>query len=191
MDYSNIPDQATYYAPNRADWRRWLETHHQQATSIWLVCYKQKSGTPSLSWSEAVDEALCFGWIDGTRVSAGEDRFMQYFTRRKPGSIWSKINKDKVSRLIETGLMMPAGQASIDLAKQNGSWNILDSVEAMIIPEDLQCALDATPGAIDAFHKLSKTVKKGMLYQLIAAKRTETRQKRIAGILEQVIEAKK
>lgn len=186
MDYSNIPEQDTYYAPNRADWRLWLQANHAKAASIWLVCYKQQSGTPSLSWSEAVDEALCFGWIDGTRVSAGNDRFMQYFTRRKPGSVWSKINKDKVGRLIEEGLMQPAGQASIDLAQQNGSWTILDSVEALLIPPDLQHALDAHPGALDRFHKLSKTTKKGMLYRLVAAKRPETRTKRIEVIMEEL-----
>ena len=191
MKYSNIPEEETYYAPSRADWRHWLEQHHQTATAIWLVCYKQASGKPSLRWSEAVDEALCFGWIDGTRISEGEDRFLQYFTRRKPTSIWSKINKEKVERLSQAGLITPAGQASIDIAQQNGSWTILDTVEAQLIPDDLQAALDAHPGAQDYFNSLSKTVQKMMLYHLVSAKRPETRLKRIETIAQHMKDGKR
>ncbi len=139
---------------------------------------------PSIAWSEAVDEALCFGWIDSTRVSVDDEKFMQLFSKRKPGSVWSKINKGKVQQLIENGLMMPAGFKSIEIAKQNGSWSILDEVEELIIPQDLQKELKARKGSKEFFLSLNKSSRKAMLQWLVLAKRPETRQKRILEIAE-------
>lgn len=173
-------DIETFYPESRAAWRQWLLEHHQTRQSVWLICYKQKANMPTVSWSDTVDEALCFGWIDSTRVSIDEQRFRQFFTRRKPKSVWSKINKEKVERLIKEGLMMPAGQESIDIARKNGSWNTLDEVEELIVPDDLTRAF--CPEGAAYFARLSKSVRKMMLQWLVLAKRPETRQKRIQEI---------
>ena len=172
-------DRETFYAASQQDWRKWLMENHESKQSIWLMCYKKNTGMPTIAWTNAVDEALCFGWIDSTRVSVGDDKFIQFFTRRKPTSVWSKINKEKVERLIRDGLMMPAGLKSIDIAKQNGSWTILDTVEALEIPKDLAKALKAHPGSKEYLSGLSKSVRKSILQWVIVAKRPETRQKRI------------
>lgn len=184
-------DAATFYPKNRQEWREWLEKNHQTEQSILLLCYKMKAGIPTINWSDAVDEALCFGWIDSTRTSLDDDRFIQYFCRRKPKSNWSKINKDKVDRLISEGLMMPAGLASIEIAKQNGSWTILDTVEELTLPEDLIEQLGNRPGSEDFFHSLSKSVRKSILYRIVQAKRPETRQKRISEIVELLAQKQK
>src|SRR5687768_4464382 len=126
-----MKETETFYAESRQHWREWLEENHDKSPSIWLIQYRMKSGVPTLSWSEAVDEALCFGWIDSTKRPIDNEKFMQFFTRRKPDSTWSKINKEKVERLIAEELMAPAGYQTIETAKQNGSWTILDTVEEL------------------------------------------------------------
>ena len=175
-------DKETFYPKSQKDWREWLEKNHDSKQSIWLVCYKKQANKPTINWSDAVDEALCFGWIDSTRKSVGDDMFIQFFTRRKPNSAWSKINKAKVERLIKDGLMQKAGFESIARAKANGSWTILDEVEELIIPEDLDIEFEANPGSKDFFMSLSKSVKKIMLHWVVAAKRPETRKNRITEI---------
>jgi uncharacterized protein YdeI (YjbR/CyaY-like superfamily) len=139
---------------------------------------------PSLSWSEAVDEALCFGWIDSTKKTIDEERYMQYFSRRKPSSTWSKINKDKVAQLTRENLMEEAGFDSIATAKQNGTWSLMDDVENLIMPADLSIALKANEGSMAFFQRQTKSIKKGMLHWVVAAKRVETRKKRIAEIAQ-------
>ncbi|MDW7690945.1 YdeI/OmpD-associated family protein [Flammeovirgaceae bacterium SG7u.111] len=174
----------TYCPKSRTDWRKWLEKNHQSAQSVWLVYFKSSTKVASLSWSEAVDEALCFGWIDSTKKTIDEERYMQYFSRRKPNSMWSKINKEKVAKLIQNNLMAKAGFDSIEIAKQNGSWTILDEVEALVIPEDLKEELANHKGVMEYFESLSKSIKKMLLYWVISAKRAETRQKRILEVAE-------
>lgn len=175
-----------FYPETRADWRKWLEENHVKEQAVWVVYYGKSSEKPTISWSEAVDEALCFGWIDSKRVSAGPGMSHQFFCKRKAKSTWSKINKEKVVRLTEAGLMTKAGFEIIELAKQNGSWTVLDEVEELIVPKDLEVALDLYEGVMDCFSGLSKSVKKMMLYRIMSAKRPETRQKRIAEIVEEV-----
>ena len=174
----------TYCPQSRTDWRQWLEKNHQSIQSVWLVYYTKKSNFPSLSWSEAVDEALCFGWIDSTARPVDEEKYMQFFTRRKPKSVWSKINKEKVQRLMAAGLITQAGYDSIETAKQNGSWIILDDVEELIIPADLENEFNNNAGSKDFFLSLSKSVRKSMLHWIMMAKRPETRQKRINEVAE-------
>ena len=176
-------ETASFYPETRQEWRQWLQENHRSQQSVWVVCYKQQSGKPTVSWSDAVDEALCFGWIDSTRKSAGDDRFLQFFTRRKPKSTWSKINKEKVQRLTDEGWMTPAGHECIEIAKQNGSWSSLDAVEALEIPADLEQELKSRSGMKAYFLSLSKSVRKAMLHRLALAKRPETRQKRIGEIV--------
>ena len=174
----------TFYPASREAWRLWLQENHSSKQSIWLVHYKKNSNKPSLSWSEAVDEALCFGWIDSTRKTIDAEKFIQFFSKRKSTSVWSKINKEKVQRLMNEGLIMQAGHESIETAKKNGSWIILDSVEELTIPKDLTAAFKSHPGSKDFFLSLSKSVRKSILQWLVLAKRPETRQKRINEIAE-------
>jgi uncharacterized protein YdeI (YjbR/CyaY-like superfamily) len=169
----------TFCPASQKVWRQWLQKNHVKKQSVWLVYYKMKSGKPTLSWSEAVDEALCFGWIDSTKRSVDDETFMQFFCKRKPTSMWSKINKEKIKRLIDEGLMTKAGFDSIDIAKQNGSWGMLDSVEDLKIPKDLGAAFKTIPGSKVFFLSLSKSVRKSMLQWIVLAKREETRQKRV------------
>jgi uncharacterized protein YdeI (YjbR/CyaY-like superfamily) len=173
-----------FYPANQKDWRQWLKQNHSSKQSVWLVFYKMKSGIPTISWSDAVDEALCFGWIDSVRKSINDEKFIQFFSKRKANSTWSKVNKEKIQKLISEKKMMKAGVQSIELAKQNGSWTILDDVEELIIPEDLEKAFMANPGSKTFFLSLSKSVKKMILAWVVLAKQPETRKKRIVEIAE-------
>ena len=186
-----MKDTEFFYPENRAQWRKWLEENHDSKPFIWLVYYKKETGKPTISWSEAVDEALCFGWIDSTAKSWEGGGFVQYFTKRKPHSTWSKINKEKINQLMSQGLISKAGMDSIERAKQNGSWEILDEVEELIIPTDLENAFKTKPGSSEYFMSLSKSVRKSLLQWLVLAKRQETRQKRILEIVESASQRKK
>jgi uncharacterized protein YdeI (YjbR/CyaY-like superfamily) len=168
---------------SKEQWRKWLQDNHELKESVWLVYYKKKADRATITWSEAVDEALCFGWIDSTGKTIDEEKHMQFFSRRKPKSTWSKINKDKIIRLTEAGLMTPSGQQCIDIAKANGSWELLDSVEQLIVPEDLMAAFDNHSAAKLYFDGLSRSVMKNLLQWLILAKRPQSRLKRIEDIV--------
>jgi len=168
-----------FHPKSPAVWRRWLKRNHQSKRAVWLVFYAKGSAERSIGWGEAVDAALSFGWIDGKKISVGEGIFHQYFCKRKAKSTWSKINKGKVAKLIKAGLMDEAGLEAIAIAKQNGSWTILDEVEELVIPEDLEAAFVLQPGARDYFTGLSKSVKKAMLQWVVLAVRKETRQRRV------------
>ncbi|BDS11536.1 YdeI/OmpD-associated family protein [Aureispira anguillae] len=172
----------SYCPSSKKDWRNWLKKNHLIEDSIWLIIHKKGSPTPNLNWSEAVDEALCFGWIDSTKKTIDKEKYKQYFSKRRPKSTWSKVNKDKVKTLIEQDLMHEEGYKSIKIAKENGSWTMLDQVEALVIPEDLKEEFAKHKGSIEYFESLSKSAKKILLYWVISAKRTETRQKRILEI---------
>lgn len=169
---------------NKDEWREWLEKNHKKEESIWLIFYKKKSANFNLSWSQAVDEAICFGWIDSVKKSLDEERYIQYFTKRKPTSIWSKINKNKVETLTKQGLMSDAGLKCVRIAKENGSWTILDTVEKLIIPKDLERKFQQYPNSKDYFQSLSVVIRKRLLYWVISAKKKDTREKRIGEIAE-------
>lgn len=174
----------TFYPKNRKAWRVWLLKNHDSKQSVWLIYYKKISGKPTVKYSDAVDEALCFGWIDSKVKPIDEQKFMQFFCKRKPTGTWSKINKEKIQQLIEAGLMTNAGYEIIEAAKANGSWTILDEVEALIIPADLEKEFKKWPGSKKYVLQLSRTDKRNVLQWLVLAKRSETRQKRIAEIAE-------
>jgi len=169
---------------NRQEWREWLQENHDKKQSVWLIYYKKKSNILTVTYSEAVDEALCFGWIDSKAKPLDEEKFMQFFSRRKAKSVWSRINKEKIERLINEGLMTKAGYHIIEIAKQNGSWTILDEAEALTIPKDLDDAFQNRPNAKNYFSSLSRSDKRNILQWLVLAKRQETRQKRISEIAE-------
>jgi uncharacterized protein YdeI (YjbR/CyaY-like superfamily) len=172
------------WAPDSETWRAWLEQHHDCESGVWLFYHRKGSGRPSIDWSRAVDEALCFGWIDSTVRPIDDLTYKQYFAPRKAKSNWSKVNKQKVERLIAEGRMMPAGFAVIERAKENGSWSNLDDVEAMVMPEDLTVALDALPGARAYVDGLSKTRRWALLYWINGARRESTRADRIRQVAE-------
>lgn len=165
---------------NRAEWRSWLETHHANSSGIWLAVGKKGNPVTKLSYEDAVQEALCFGWIDSTVNRLDEHRLKQLFTPRKAGSTWARTNKERVDRPIAEGLMTPAGLAPIEAAKADGSWILLDDVEALVVPEDLASALHANPAAERGFHGLPDSQKKIALYWIQTAKRPETRARRIS-----------
>ncbi len=178
-----MSDENTYCPGDPTDWRNWLKENHQSKQSVWLIYYKSASEHYNLSWSEAVDEALCFGWIDSRRNTIDQERFKQLFSKRKAKSIWSKINKEKVDRLIQENRMTKAGYEAIKVAKQNGYWNLFDQVDQLIVPEDLGKALAAKPNAKEFFDALSPSAMKAILGWILLAKKLETREKRIAEVV--------
>ena len=180
----------TVYATNRQEWREWLENNHHTSRGVWLIYYKVKSGKPSVQYSEAVKEALCFGWIDSKVKSLDEERYMQIFTPRKPKSVWSKLNKQYIQELIEQGLMTPSGLEKIEAAKQDGSWHKLDAIEELIIPADLKQALEANQTANRYFEALSNSFKKNILFWIESAKRPETRLSRIEQTISSAVQNK-
>lgn len=173
-----------FYPSTLVMWRKWLEKNHLLEESVWVVFYNKSSNKKTITWSEAVDIALCFGWIDSKKIKIDEETAHQFFSKRKAKSTWSKINKLKVERLIESKQMAEAGYKSIEIAKQNGSWTILDEVEELIIPNDLSVELKKKLHAEEFFLGLSKSVKKAILQWLVLAKREDTRQKRIREIVD-------
>lgn len=169
---------------DRAEWRSWLEANHGSSAGIWLGVGKKGGTATRLTYDEAVEEALCFGWIDSTVRKLDEQRFQQLFTPRKPGSHWSRSNKERVERLMAAGLMAPAGIAAVERARANGAWEQLDDVDALVMPEDLARALEADPAAAAYVDSLSPSNRKLVLYWVGNAKREETRARRIAATLE-------
>ena len=174
----------TFCPLDKQDWRNWLELNHEKVDAIWIIFFKKKSPNFNLSWSESVDEALCYGWIDSTKKTIDDEKFKQYFSKRKEKSNWSKVNKRKVEQLVENGLMKQAGIKSIEIAKENGSWTLLDPVEDLITPEDLTKEFMKYQGAQNFYDNLSNSAKKILLYWVYSAKRAETRQKRVTEIAE-------
>ena len=164
---------------SRSEWRKWLEENHTRTEGVWLISYKKATGKPRFDYDEAVEEALCFGWIDSKPGKIDEERSMLWFTPRKPRTGWSKLNKERVEKLIEAGLMAPAGLAKIEAAKKDGSWNALDAAEALEIPSDLAKAFSESGAAKDYFDEFPRSVKKAILEWITRAKRPETRAKRI------------
>ncbi len=163
-----------------AEWRQWLEQHHTQTEGVWLISYKKATGRPRFEYGEAVEEALCFGWVDSKGNKLDEERSMLWFAPRRARSGWSRPNKLRVAALIAAGRMTPAGLAKIEAAKRDGSWAALDGVEDLEIPPDLAQALAANPTARQRFEAFPRSAKRGILEWLLSAKRPETRAKRVA-----------
>ncbi len=164
---------------DRAAWRAWLAKHHAVSTGVWLISYKKAAGKPRIEYGEAVEEALCFGWIDSREKSLDDERSMQYYAPRKAGGTWSRSNKERVERLIREGRMTPAGLAKIEAAKADGSWTKLDAVEDLVIPPDLEQALAAVAAADRNFRAFTPGSRKNILAWIASAKRPETRQRRV------------
>ncbi|MBO0933136.1 YdeI/OmpD-associated family protein [Fibrella aquatilis] len=169
-----------FYSPERNAWRQWLADNHDSAPGIWFVFYKKKTNTPTLTYGEAVEEALCFGWVDSLPRKMDDERHALKFSPRKLKSVWSKPNKERVERLLADGLMTPVGLAKIEQAKQDGSWDALNDSDNLLIPAELENALANNPLAFSNFHKFSPGSRKIILSWLNAAKRPETRAARVA-----------
>lgn len=164
---------------SRSALREWLSKYYEQSESIWLVTYKKHIADKYVSYDEIVEEALCFGWIDSVPRKLDSDRTQVLLSPRKPKSVWSKLNKMRVKKLLEERLMMPSGQRKIDIAKENGMWTFLDDVEALVIPNDLAKQLAKNPTAKENFEAFSDSSKKGILQWIKMAKKAETRKQRI------------
>lgn len=169
----------TFHAQNGATWRKWLEENHATEKSVWLIIYKKDSDVPSVYYDEAVDEALCFGWIDSKPNKRDDKSYYQFFARRNPKSNWSRVNKQKVERLLAENRMAPAGLEMIRIAKETGTWTALDAIENLEIPPDLAAAFGNYPSSAENFGNFPRSVKRGILEWIINAKRPETRKKRI------------
>lgn len=177
-----LQDAPQVTVENRVALREWLKENHQTVSGAWIVAFK-KADPRYLPLTEVVDEALCFGWVDSLPRANDDLRTMLYLSPRKPGSNWSRVNKDKVARLRAVGRMTPAGQAAIDRAKADGSWTALDDVENLVIPADLQAAFDKVPGAQESWEAFPRSVKRGALEILLNAKRATTRAAKIETIV--------
>jgi uncharacterized protein YdeI (YjbR/CyaY-like superfamily) len=177
-----LDDAPHVHADDRATWRAWLEANHATARGAWMVTWRPGSGRVGLDYEAAVEEALCFGWVDSTGGRVDDDRGKLYFAPRKPRSVWAATNKARVERLIRDGRMMPAGLAAIERAKANGSWEVLDSVERLEVPADLAAALEASPPAAANFSAFPPSARKMHLAWVALARQPQTRASRIAAI---------
>ncbi|RKS71290.1 uncharacterized protein YdeI (YjbR/CyaY-like superfamily) [Motilibacter peucedani] len=167
---------------DRADWRSWLAAHAAGSTGVWLVMWRPSTGRGGLTYDEAVTEALAFGWIDGQGRGLDDERSMQWFCPRKRGSGWAGTNKVRVELLLREGRMTEAGQRVVDAAKADGSWSLLDEVEALVVPPDLEAAFAAVPGSREHWDGFPPSARRLMLTWLVTAKRAETRAARVADV---------
>ncbi|HLO57854.1 MAG TPA: YdeI/OmpD-associated family protein [Bacteroidales bacterium] len=171
-------------AADREEWRNWLNKNHLSESKVWLVIYHKKSGVPSVKIDEAMEEALCFGWIDSKAKKRDHESFYLSFSPRNPKSNWSNINKERAERMISQGMMTAAGQKMIDLAKETGTWDALNDVLNLVIPDDLKELFESNKTALKNFNAFSPSYRRMVLEWLRQAKRPETRQKRIEKIVE-------
>ena len=160
---------------SRSEWRAWLEANHRVAGGVNLVTWKKRAGQPTVTYEEAVEEALCFGWIDGVLGRLDDDRTTLWFSPRRPKSTCARSNKERVARLEAAGLMTEAGRAAVELARANGSWESLDLIDALVVPDDLAAALAQWPGAREHFEASSASVRRSALAWVYQAKRPTTR----------------
>ena len=177
-------DFPIFHADGRPSWRAWLETHHDTERGVWLCSWRPATGRPACPYPDAVEEALCFGWIGSTVNRLDDERGLQLMTPRKPKSSWTRLNRQRVADMEAAGLMSDAGRAAVEVAKANGYWTIYESVEDLIEPEELAAALDAVPAAREHWDAFPPSARKQMLWPIVSAARAETRAKRIASIVE-------
>lgn len=177
-------DRELLEVPDREALHEWLSRNHESSLGVHLAVSRKDGKATALTYEDAVLEGLAFGWIDSTTHKLDDDRMSILFTRRKPTSTWSQSNKERVARLTNEGRMMPAGIAAVEVAKRNGSWTLLDDVDALVMPPELSEAL-VRAKATEAWNAASVSQRKMALYWISSAKRSETRQSR----LEQVVEA--
>ncbi|HSU03082.1 MAG TPA: YdeI/OmpD-associated family protein [Nocardioides sp.] len=186
-----VMDDAERLEPTAVEqWRAWLAEHHTQPQGVWLVSARTAAAR-AFSYEEAVMEALRVGWVDSTVKPVDEDRTMMWFAPRRPGSMWTRINKGRVARLEEAGLMEPAGAAAVALAHETGMWTLMDAVEDCVVPDDLGVAFDLHPGSREHWESWSASAQKMILTWIVLAKRPETRAARVATTAEMAARGEK
>lgn len=184
-DKKSPQDYPVILFERQQDWATWLDAHHHDVPGVWLQLTKKTSGIPSVSYAEALDVALCYGWIDGQKKSYNETSWLQKFTPRGSRSTWSKVNREKVRVLIERGMMQQAGLQAVERAKQDGRWDAAyDSPKNAVVPNDLQAALDNHPVANAFFSTLNSQNRYAILFRIQTAKKAETRAKRIQQFID-------
>lgn len=169
---------------SRAEWRAWLKKHHTRTEGVWLITYKKAVPGKHVNYATTVEEALCFGWIDSLPRKLDDHRKMQYFCPRKPKSVWSKLNKERIEQLIATKRMTAAGLKKIEIAKQNGSWTRIDAAEAFVMPPDLLRALKKNKTALKHYEAFPPSARKAILTWVHDAKTDGTRMRRITVAVE-------
>jgi uncharacterized protein YdeI (YjbR/CyaY-like superfamily) len=177
-----LSDAPEIEVASRGELRAWLAAHHGRASGIWLVTYRRADPDRYLPYDAIVEECLSFGWVDSLPRAKDDLRSMLWIAPRKPGSNWSKANKDRIERLEAAGLMAEPGRAAVARARADGTWSALDAVEALEVPSDLAAALDALPPARANWDAFPRSVRRGALEQILNAKRPETRAKRVAEV---------
>ena len=186
-----VQDDAERLEPASAqEWSAWLREHHERAHGVWLV-NRRRAADQAFSYEDSVLEALRYGWVDSTVRIVDEDRAMQWFSPRRRGSVWTRINKGRVARLEEAGLMESAGSAAVAAAKASGTWTLMDAVEDRVVPDDLAAALDRHPGAREHWESFSPSAQKQALAWVVLAKRPETRATRVVSVAEMAARGEK
>ena len=177
---------------SQKDWEAWLEEHHDTSVGLWLKISKKDSGIDSVSYPEALDVAIIYGWIDSQKASFDDKFWLQRFTPRRPKSKWSKVNRKKATELIEQGKMKTAGLKEVETARQDGRWDqAYDSQSNATVPDDFRQELDRNPGAQEFFATLNSANRYAILYQIQDAKKSETRARRIEKYVAMLNEQKK
>jgi uncharacterized protein YdeI (YjbR/CyaY-like superfamily) len=173
-----------YHPATREAWRAWLEAHQDDTPGVWVASWRSSAGRETVSYDQLVEEALCVGWVDSTVNILDDERSLQLVTPRKPRSTWARSNKERVARLEAEGRMGPRGRRAVEQARANGSWNLLDAVEAMVEPDDLAAALDEVGPARQAWDGFPPSARKQMLFWVVSAAKDDTRRRRVDTIVE-------
>ncbi|MEI7575815.1 MAG: YdeI/OmpD-associated family protein [Armatimonadota bacterium] len=171
-----------------AELRSWLKGNHERSEAVWLVTHKKSQGELHVPYSDVVDELLCWGWVDSTPRKLDDQRSMLLIANRKRKSRWSKVNKDKVARLLSEGRMQPAGLAKVELAKSSGTWDALNEVDLLVEPDDLAASLENVGNAMANWQAFPPSTRRGILEWILSAKSPETRARRIAQTASQAAE---
>jgi uncharacterized protein YdeI (YjbR/CyaY-like superfamily) len=188
MEYRGRP---LIHPESIAEWRHWLTEHHADTDGVWLAGWKRASGKTPLDYGQIVEDALCFGWIDGLVNTLNDGRQAQLLTPRRRGSAWSRSNKERVERLVADGRMTDAGMRVIEAARADGSWSMQDAAEALIEPTELASALDANPEARRQWDGFSASPRRALIWWVMSAKRDETRDRRVRTIVDEAAQGRR
>lgn len=179
VEMATVTDEQAVRLGSAAEWRAWLAAHGRSERAVWLVVHRKGEGEPGVDYVAAVEQALCFGWVDSKTVKRDDGTTYQCFTPRNPRSTWSQVNRDRVERLVAAGLMAEAGQEVVDEAKRTGAWDCLAEAQNLVVPTDLRAALDAVPVAAAHFAAFPRSARRAILEWIALAKRPEARANRI------------
>jgi uncharacterized protein YdeI (YjbR/CyaY-like superfamily) len=176
---AGLDDREHVHAQTREEWRAWLVANHATSSGAWLVSWKGSTGLPSVGYEASVEEALCVGWVDSKGGTIDAERSKLWFAPRNPRSAWARTNKERVARLEAAGLMLPAGQRTVEVAKANGTWTMLDEVEDLVVPADLAAAFEEHPGSREQWEAFPRSARRAILEWIVQARTDATRARRI------------